>query len=442
MSVGSILSAVGRGVENTGKAAGDVLLPVAQRLGLVLSGEAPQADDEMRRWQMQQQSESQARRAQFLQNQLMLDEKYGTLHPDQRQAAVDELSRIGTPQPQPSLWQKMMQSFHPNGAVKSVAAPAYTGNAAPPMGTQIADQQIKSQAMAQALGMRQAGMDESIDRRAQDEAANRVPKPLKSMVAGKVFLGVADPNTGTTYPVTDLQPGGSAPPEAKAMYQEYVQGQKDQQEQKDKDWKRENDAIMKREEIAQRHSLDRQTMAFDNALSMGGFRSANATIQGLEKQYATALEMEKRMKLLAGQAFVNGRPNQQAQLALLANHILMTTHQQGSSMRPTKQLFDEASASQPWLDKIQKTWDADGYLSGVVLTPEQVRQMVDLAPVMVNGDLQALTTMKQKLADQLNPQPASTGKKAGAKSTGDALRAAPKAQPSTSSNPFDAFPTN
>ena len=69
--------------------------------------------------------------------------------------------------------------------------------------------------------------------------------------------------------------------------------------------------------------------------------------------------------------------DQQAMLNLLANHLGMTMGLQ-KGVRMTKDIIQEAQQSQPWLQGVQAKFDKDGYLSGVNLSPNQMRQMVEL----------------------------------------------------------------
>jgi len=69
--------------------------------------------------------------------------------------------------------------------------------------------------------------------------------------------------------------------------------------------------------------------------------------------------------------------DQQAMLSLLANHLGMTMGLQKGS-RLTRDIIREAQESRPWLQGLQAKFDKEGYLSGVTLTPEQMRQMVNL----------------------------------------------------------------
>jgi hypothetical protein len=69
--------------------------------------------------------------------------------------------------------------------------------------------------------------------------------------------------------------------------------------------------------------------------------------------------------------------DQQAMLNLLANHLGMTMGLQKGA-RLNKDIIREAQESQPWLQGIKAHFDKDGYLSGVALSPNQMRQMVQL----------------------------------------------------------------
>lgn len=70
--------------------------------------------------------------------------------------------------------------------------------------------------------------------------------------------------------------------------------------------------------------------------------------------------------------------DQQAMLSLVANHIGMTLGAQRGA-RITRAVWDEAIQSTPWFQRIAAKFDDRGFLSGVTLAPEQMKQMVKLA---------------------------------------------------------------
>lgn len=91
-----------------------------------------------------------------------------------------------------------------------------------------------------------------------------------------------------------------------------------------------------------------------------------------------AREADTRLETMA-QNYKDGLTgNQQAMLSLLANHIGMTLGLQRGA-RITQAIYNEAMASAPILGRLEAHFDDRGYLSGVVLTPEQMKQMMELA---------------------------------------------------------------
>ena len=82
-------------------------------------------------------------------------------------------------------------------------------------------------------------------------------------------------------------------------------------------------------------------------------------------------------------------------------------------MRPTKALFDEAANSQPWLQSVTKRFSPDGVLIGITLSPEQIQNMVDLAPMLTQADQSALEQMQSQLGTTMNPTPAQLQPKGG-----------------------------
>lgn len=91
-----------------------------------------------------------------------------------------------------------------------------------------------------------------------------------------------------------------------------------------------------------------------------------------------AREADTRLETMT-QNYDDGlKGDQQAMLSLLANHIGMTLGLQKGA-RITQAIYDEAMASAPIIGRIASHFDKRGYLTGVTLTPEQMKQMMDLA---------------------------------------------------------------
>jgi hypothetical protein len=95
--------------------------------------------------------------------------------------------------------------------------------------------------------------------------------------------------------------------------------------------------------------------------------------------------------------------DQQAMLSLLANHLGMTMGLQKGA-RLNQAIIKEAEQSRPWLQGLQAKFDKSGYLTGVVLAPEQMRQMVDLGRERFSEDYSKARNEAQFLGINEGPQ--------------------------------------
>lgn len=97
-----------------------------------------------------------------------------------------------------------------------------------------------------------------------------------------------------------------------------------------------------------------------------------------DTQFQTAIGADERLnRMEKSYTDATKNHNQQAMLALLTDHIGMTLGLQKGA-RITKDIINEAQQSQPWLAKMEAKFDSDGLLSGVTLSPGQMKQMLDL----------------------------------------------------------------
>lgn len=109
--------------------------------------------------------------------------------------------------------------------------------------------------------------------------------------------------------------------------------------------------------------------------------------QSLLKLYEPAQDSAERFNVMAKnyeEAIRNH--DQQAMLSLLANHLGMTMGLQKGA-RMTRDIIREAEQSRPWLQGMGAKFDKDGYLTGVTLTPQQMRQMVNLGRERFKEDM-------------------------------------------------------
>jgi hypothetical protein len=153
------------------------------------------------------------------------------------------------------------------------------------------------------------------------------------------------------------------------------------------------DKLMEQEEHAagtktqqeQLAEMRRQTQAI--AAANREQKQETGTRAAAFKAYTPAMDSAERFNVMA-KNYEDAVKNhdQQAMLSLLANHLGMTMGLQKGA-RMTKDIIAEAQQSRPWLQGLAAKFDKNGYLSGVTLTPEQMRQMVHLGRERFSEDL-------------------------------------------------------
>jgi hypothetical protein len=124
VSVGDLLSGIGRGVATAGRVAGTVLEPFGKALAEEESGQLPQIEAEKRQQQYKLTDEERERKANDLESQLEMGRKYGTLTPEQQKQYVDQITGLySKPEQQGSLLQRIHKAIHPTGTVRQAAQP-------------------------------------------------------------------------------------------------------------------------------------------------------------------------------------------------------------------------------------------------------------------------------------------------------------------------------
>lgn len=136
--------------------------------------------------------------------------------------------------------------------------------------------------------------------------------------------------------------------------------------------------------------------------------------------------------------------DQQAMLNLLANHLGMTMGLQKGA-RMTRDIINEAQKSGYLDERIEAHFDQNGYMTGVVLTPRQMNQMVDLAKVRLTEDARKVTEMETYFnvrggmaATPRVPGASTAGAPGGAGGTGGGSGAASSGSPGQLKPPSDA----
>jgi hypothetical protein len=142
------------------------------------------------------------------------------------------------------------------------------------------------------------------------------------------------------------------------------------------------------------NEIRRQTQ--ENAAESKKDREAK-TDTGLKEKVLTywqpALDSAERFNVMArNYREAVDHNDQQAMLSLLANHLGMTMGLQKGA-RLTKDIIQEAQKSRPWLQGLAAKFDKDGYLAGVTLTPQQMKQMLSLGVERYREDVNKSRSM-------------------------------------------------
>lgn len=121
--------------------------------------------------------------------------------------------------------------------------------------------------------------------------------------------------------------------------------------------------------------------------------------------------------------------NGAAQVGILASYLKSVVGGQGTGVRITKAEWDAAANTRPWLKGIEAHFSPDGYLSGAVIAPSQVDQMVQEVHQKTKALYDNVSAAKKRIEDQ---------KKADMDAGGLGATPPPKAAPSSFN--WDAHP--
>jgi hypothetical protein len=449
MAIGNILGKIGQGVATGARVVGDVAAPLGKAVANEEAGYAPQIAQEQREHQQKMQDAALDVQSKALEQQLEYGQKYGTLTPQQQQEYVDKITGLYShPRHAATLMEKLRKAIHPNGAYAQAPQPPLPMGI-PAGGTNAADERGKLTSLTdedelkkqQALGSVDWFKKNMLPMFPADQQANKlneyidhingitqgIPKPpkgFKPIEQNGIAAGLTDEDTGKQYTAADLSAAGSAPPEAKKFWS----GISDAEAKKAADEERKAEEAEKRQERAFSHAFAMQESSIRNAITKGDYDAARKEVNKSDESYQAALDRASTMDKAAIKA---KQGDQQAMFAVLSNHIAMTLQQPQVSARPTKAMFDEAANSLPWMQKIGKQFDSDGYLVGITLSPDQIDKMVDLGHQKAETEKEHVDRVRAEFSDDLNPTDSQgkTIKKTGAKRVGSMLPktgAAPK----------------
>lgn len=138
---------------------------------------------------------------------------------------------------------------------------------------------------------------------------------------------------------------------------------------------------------AEADALRKQSLALvQQAAAAKDDKGDIATRQLGLKTFETANGSAERFNVMAANYEDALKGDQQAGLSLLANHLGMTMGLQKGA-RLNQAVINEAIKSRPWLQGLAAKWSKDGYLDGVVLTPQQANEMLSNARGRFSADV-------------------------------------------------------
>ena len=413
MAIGDILRGLGTGLERGLAATGEVAKSVLQPVGDAFTGEG--AARNARAWD-QYHARQQVLTA-------SIEQALQTERDPARRTALEQQLIALYPAPASaqgkSLTQRLHQIVHPQGAVAGTPAPMQEaqgaqspgqlaqmlGNAPPPAAAEpkgtVHQLDDGSLVLVHPDGTVTPAMIGGQPVKGKP-ATEKTPGLMEPEEKGGLFLGVTDktdPLHPKRYSIEQLK-NSTAPPEAVAIYHDYQTQEREKNAEAEKKL-REREAMQ----------TDRMVRGLQIALEKGDYLAAQKEVNKAKEDYRGGVQ---RLKTMQDNLQAGLKGDQQAMLSLTANHIGMTLGAQKGA-RITRAVWDEATESAPWLSRVTARWTPDGYLSGVVLTPDQMHQMVHLGQekVKILGENVADVQNDYGEALQVKQQSGDGGKGAG-----------------------------
>jgi hypothetical protein len=408
MAIADILRGIGGAVGTVGKA-------VAEEE----SGELPELQKEKRAQKQKAQDQQTANRREFLTNQLALDQKYGTLTPEQRTQLNQELQTSGQQAPEPTGIQGFLKAFHPHGATYQQPT-KYSGDATPEGGTAKADESLHPHAPQQtedqklqdslkkidfyAQRLKASGVpDDQINmfrneaiEKAMGAAGNLIPKNAKLDIQSGIMVGGMDEH-GRVFTNAQIK-SGEAGPTLKSMMDDYEKGEQKKADDADKKESAKEQHSEKveagKESRFERSLADRGTWTV--AEGENGepklFNSKTGEMKevpgGMHKSgfYAKQIAPIEAAGLNIKNYMENGVFDGPGDLSL--QHEFFTATQPATGFRMTKVQQDILQGSQSWMNSVQAK--VHHTLTGTWFSDEQRKQIAKAAQDAIAAKKQAI----------------------------------------------------
>ena len=131
-------------------------------------------------------------------------------------------------------------------------------------------------------------------------------------------------------------------------------------------------------------------------IAVSDYRGAQKAVQDAQKKATDASVQSSIMEKAAPAAKSHDGA---AMYTVLANFVKSAIG--GTGMRVTQTEWNQAQQTRPWLQGVTAQFGRDGYLTGVKLAPEQIDSMVREARQKSEAMNEAVSTVKEQHADEL-----------------------------------------
>jgi hypothetical protein len=200
---------------------------------------------------------------------------------------------------------------------------------------------------------------------------------------------------------------GKNPPGAKEQLQQQLSAEMAKSQPDQKTIKSLQDRLKAIDPLAEDRLKDAENRAA-TAATTGANKTDMATREKVLTYYKPAQDADVRLQLMEKNEKDALRGNQQAMVNLLANHIALTMGlPRGKVPRVSYQMFQEAQQSAPILQRAEAHFDKEGYLTGVVLSPDQMKAMVALAHETRDAEWQSSDSSADYIGIAPNDRPKS-----------------------------------
>jgi hypothetical protein len=172
--------------------------------------------------------------------------------------------------------------------------------------------------------------------------------------------------------------------------------------------------------LAEDRLRDAEARAAD-AAKRSGEKTDLGTREKVLTYFKPAQDADVRLGLMEESMEKALKGDQQAMVNLVANHVAMVLGMpRGKVPRVSHEFFMEAEQAAPILQRAEAHFNKEGYLSGIVLTPDQMKYMVDLGKQTRDKEWESANSSADYIGINPNDRPKSIYKGGGGTGGGGA----------------------